>query len=100
LWLYARNDSFFGPGLAKKLAFAWRSAGGNADLHQLPAYGHDGHTLADNRSGWDLWGDLVDQFLKQSGSTPGGNGRSVAHVADSAQPVLEAAADGQTQIER
>jgi pimeloyl-ACP methyl ester carboxylesterase len=100
LWLYSRNDSFFGPNLAKKLATAWQNAGGNVELHQLPAYGRDGHTLADNRSGWNLWGNLVDQFLERTGGVPRAKGGSVAHVADGAQPVLEAAADGRTQIER
>jgi dienelactone hydrolase len=99
LWLYARNDSFFGPNLAQKLATAWRTAGGRVELHQLPAYGDDGHTIADNRSGWDLWGNFVDQFLERTESLPAVS-PSVAHVAERVDPAAAIAADGPTLIER
>ncbi len=70
IWFYARNDSYFGPPLAEKLAQAWSAGGGNVEEHILPAYGSDGHTIADDRQGWDIWGPSLDQFLtKVRGST-------------------------------
>jgi dienelactone hydrolase len=66
LWLYARNDSYFGPDLAQAMAGAWREGGGDAELRLLPSYGRDGHSLADDRAGWELWGAELDQFLRRN----------------------------------
>ncbi|MFA5956004.1 dienelactone hydrolase family protein [Hyphomicrobium sp.] len=63
IWFYARNDSYFGPALAQTLAGAWSSGGGTVEEHILPAYGADGHTIADDRQGWDIWGPSLDRFL-------------------------------------
>jgi len=63
LWLYAKNDSYFGPALAAKMAAAWAQAGGKATYDPLPAYGEDGHDIVDDRAGWDVWGKRLDQFL-------------------------------------
>ncbi len=63
IWFYANNDSYFGPDLAQKLARSWGDAGGNVEEHILPAYGADGHTIADDRQGWDIWGASLDHFL-------------------------------------
>jgi dienelactone hydrolase len=66
LWLYARNDSYFGPDLAQAMATAWREGGGDAELRLLASYGRDGHGLADDRAGWELWGAELDQFLRRN----------------------------------
>jgi dienelactone hydrolase len=63
LWLYANNDSYFGPGLAAKMAAAWKDGGGKVEYDALPAYGVDGHDIVDDRAGWALWGNTLDQFL-------------------------------------
>lgn len=63
LWLYAENDSYFGPGLARSMAEAWRVAGGAAELDVLPSYGAEGHDFVDDQAGWTLWGPVVDGFL-------------------------------------
>jgi dienelactone hydrolase len=63
LWLYASNDSYFGPALAAKMAAAWKDGGGLAEYDPLPDYGRDGHTIADDRAGWDLWGSNLERFL-------------------------------------
>ncbi|MFN0219178.1 MAG: alpha/beta hydrolase family protein [Hyphomicrobium sp.] len=65
LWLYAANDSYFGPELARAMAGAWTKAGGRADLQILPAYGDDGHDIVDDRAGRAFWGPWVDQFLDE-----------------------------------
>lgn len=99
LWLYANNDSYFRPDLARHLASAWRNSGGNADLHVFPAYGTDGHNLADDRAGWDVWGSTLDTFLTGLNELP-------VAVLDDSQPddkgmavrvPVAAAADGQTR---
>ncbi len=63
LWLYSENDSFFGPGLARDMFGAWRSGGGKGELDILPAYHDEGHDIADDLEGWDVWGERVDRFL-------------------------------------
>ncbi len=65
IWFYARNDSYFGPKLARRMADAWRSRGGSAEANILSAYGSEGHNIADDRAGWDLWGDKLDRFLER-----------------------------------
>lgn len=70
LWLYAENDSYFRPALAKALSSAWKQGGGEAELHIFPDYGADGHNLADDRAGWDVWGDVVDRFLSANRKVP------------------------------
>jgi dienelactone hydrolase len=65
LWFYAANDSYFGPKLAASMAAAWNSAGGKASLVQLNAYAAEGHRIADDRAGWKLWGEMLDQSLQR-----------------------------------
>lgn len=63
LWLYSKNDSYFGPDLARNMASAFNAGGGKAELQILPAYGTDGHSLADDYAGWQLWGHHLEEFL-------------------------------------
>lgn len=70
LWLYAMNDSYFPPRFATMMADAWRRHGGPAELHLLPPYGFDGHALADDRAGWDVWGPVVDAYLDGKDGQP------------------------------
>lgn len=71
VWLYARNDTFFGPELATDMASAFKGAGGAAELHMLPAHGGEGHGIADDRSGWKLWGAQLERFLALHAGLPG-----------------------------
>jgi dienelactone hydrolase len=68
VWFYSENDSYFGPQLAQRLARVWRAGGGAVEKHVLPPYGSDGHEIADDRAGWDLWGASLESFLLR---TPG-----------------------------
>jgi dienelactone hydrolase len=70
LWLYASNDSYFGPALAGKMARTWSSAGGKADLHVLPAYGAEGHDVSSDEAGWKLWGPPLETFLHAISEPP------------------------------
>ena len=62
LWIYAENDRFFGPALARKMRDAFVGAGGQVQFVQAPAFGRDGHSLF--ASGIPEWTPAVDQFLK------------------------------------
>jgi dienelactone hydrolase len=63
IWFYSKNDSYFGPKLAENLAQVWSNAGGSVEEHILPAYEEEGHRIADDRQGWDIWGPSLDSFL-------------------------------------
>ena len=63
LWLYAANDSYFGPALARRMADAYDGAGGRATFRPLGPFGQDGHTLAGSASGVPVWSGPVADFL-------------------------------------
>jgi dienelactone hydrolase len=63
LWIYAENDTFFGPALSKKMHDAYTGAGGSAEYHMLPPFGNDGHFLIGSADAIPLWAPLVSQFL-------------------------------------
>jgi dienelactone hydrolase len=64
LWLYAANDSFFAPALARKMSDAFVRAGGRAEYVALPAFGSDGHRLFGAADGRALWQAPVATFLE------------------------------------
>ena len=53
-WLVAANDTYFSPAFSKQLADAFRAAGGKVDFHALPAFGGEGHWLAETEGGVKL----------------------------------------------
>jgi dienelactone hydrolase len=63
LWIYAENDTFFGPALSKRMHQAYTGAGGSAEYHMLPPFGSDGHFLVDSPDAIPLWAPLVGPFL-------------------------------------
>lgn len=65
LWIYARNDLYFGPELARRMHEAFVAAGGRANFVMAPPHGPDGHFYF---RAVDAWQDLVDAFLKQAGA--------------------------------
>jgi dienelactone hydrolase len=62
LWVYAQNDKFFGPVLARKMHAAFTGAGGRAQFIAAGAFGDDGHTLFSR--GVAIWTPMVDDFLR------------------------------------
>jgi pimeloyl-ACP methyl ester carboxylesterase len=64
LWLYARNDTFFGPQLSGAVAGAFRSAGGHAEYHLLPEIGEEGHFIAFSPVAMTRWAPIVRRFLR------------------------------------
>ena len=63
LWIYAENDSFFSPVLARRMFGAYAAAGGQASLRLLPPLDVDGHLLAANESTVAAWSAALADFL-------------------------------------
>jgi dienelactone hydrolase len=68
LWVYAENDHFFGPALARQFKAAFVEDGGHVDFVAAPAYGNDGHGLF-SPLGIPQWTPYVDAFLRQQNLT-------------------------------
>lgn len=62
LWVYAENDRFFGPALARRMHTAFTGAGGRARFIAAEAFGEDGHSLFSR--GVAIWTPVVDDFLR------------------------------------
>ncbi len=62
LWLYAENDSFFGPDLVHRLRDAFILQGGDAKLVMFGPLGDDGHTIF--QTGRYIWLPELDAFLR------------------------------------
>jgi dienelactone hydrolase len=63
LWIYIKNDTFFGPALSKRMHAAFTAAGGKAEYRLLPAFGSDGHFLIDSPDSIPIWSPYVTRFL-------------------------------------
>lgn len=63
LWIYAENDSFFEPALAKRMVAAYDASGGKATFRPVGAFGRDGHNLGSSNDGTPVWAPLVEGFL-------------------------------------
>lgn len=66
LWIYAENDTFFGPDLSRRMHDAYTGAGGKAEYHMLPPFGSDGHFLIGSADSIPLWAPLVSRFLESN----------------------------------
>ncbi len=62
LWIFAENDHFFSPELARRMFAAYTSNGAPASLYQAPSYGRDGHMLIWSPDG-NGWWPQVASFL-------------------------------------
>jgi dienelactone hydrolase len=65
LWIYIENDTFFGPDLSRRMHAAYTGAGGSAEYHLIPPFGHDGHFFIDSPEAIPQWSPLVRQFLDE-----------------------------------
>ncbi len=64
IWLVAANDSYFPPELSKQMADAFRGGGDKVDFHVLPAFGSEGHWLAESDGADKILGPVLDTALK------------------------------------
>lgn len=65
LWIYTRNDTYFGPELSGRMHKAFVGAGGKAEYHLLEPFGDDGHFFIDSPEAIPIWAPLVSRFLDQ-----------------------------------
>jgi dienelactone hydrolase len=63
-WLVAANDSYFSPGFSRTLVDAFRAGGGKATFSVLPAFGSEGHWLAETEGGVKLAAADLDRALR------------------------------------
>lgn len=64
LWLYAKNDPFFPPSLAKHWMNVWHENGGTGQLKILPDYEPDGHRMFIQPKGQEVLWPEIDEFLR------------------------------------
>jgi dienelactone hydrolase len=64
IWLVAGNDSYFSPDLSKQMADAFRAGGDKVDFRVLPAFGSEGHWLAESDGGEQVFGPVLDAAIK------------------------------------
>lgn len=64
LWLYAENDLYFWPELARGMFDAYRKEGGRGEFVAMPAHGMDGHLTFATWSASRNWTSAVERFLK------------------------------------
>ncbi|BBK39383.1 dienelactone hydrolase [Allostella sp. ATCC 35155] len=65
LWIYAENDRYFGPQLARSLRDAYAAGGAPVEFHMLPPFGEDGHAVYGRALA--QWWPIVDAFLRRHG---------------------------------
>jgi dienelactone hydrolase len=63
-WLVAANDSYFPPDLSKQMADAFRKGGDKVDFRVLPAFGSEGHWLAETDGTEAIWGPALEAALR------------------------------------
>jgi dienelactone hydrolase len=64
LWLYAKNDSLFGPGLVGRLRDASLDGGADVKLISFKSMGRDGHDIFATSEGRLAWLAEADGFLR------------------------------------
>lgn len=64
IWLVAGNDSYFSSDLSKQMADAFRAGGDKVDFRVLPAFGSEGHWLAESDEGEKAFGPVLDAAIK------------------------------------
>ncbi|MBK1836388.1 alpha/beta hydrolase [Azospirillum sp. YIM B02556] len=89
LWIYAENDLFFGPDLARRLWTAFTQEGGRAEFIAAPANGKDGHSFFS--AAIPQWTPMVDSFLAKNGLVPRGTPVALSLPSLAPPPELSAA---------
>jgi dienelactone hydrolase len=64
IWLYAKNDTFFGPELVTRLHSGFLDGGGDVKLVHFDKIGEDGHSMFGSATGRLRWLTEVDSFLR------------------------------------
>jgi dienelactone hydrolase len=95
LCVYATDDSFFGPDLARRLYDGFRTSGGNAKFIAAPPFGDDGHHLyaVASRAQWTPY---VHAFLRERGVL----GRDILSPPDPLPPPRQLSEAARTEFAR
>ena len=65
LWVYAANDKFFGPKLARRLYGAFTDAGGRAQFIGCSEHSAPTATPCSRQPARSIWTPMVDGFLRE-----------------------------------
>jgi dienelactone hydrolase len=63
IWIYAKNDSLFGPALVERMQTAYLDGGGDVKLVMFDKHGDDGHQIFAEAGGRVKWLMEMDAFL-------------------------------------
>lgn len=63
IWVYAKNDSLFGPALVQRMQSAYLDGGGDVKLVMYDKMGNDGHQIFADAAGRARWLMEMDGFL-------------------------------------
>jgi dienelactone hydrolase len=63
IWVYAKNDSLFGPALVERMQSAYLDGGGDVKLVMFDKHGNDGHQIFAEAGGRVKWLMEMDAFL-------------------------------------
>ncbi len=63
IWVYAKNDSLFGPALVERMQSAYLDGGGDVKLVMFDKHGDDGHQIFAEAGGRSKWLMEMDAFL-------------------------------------
>jgi dienelactone hydrolase len=64
VWLVSANDTYFAPDLSRQLADAFRAGGDHVEFRVLPAYGGEGHWLAETDGGMKIAAPELERAMK------------------------------------
>jgi hypothetical protein len=64
LWMYAKNDSLFGPDLASRMRDAFLDGGGDVKFVMYDPIRQEGHTMFSSGAGRFKWLQEMDGFLR------------------------------------
>ena len=64
VWLVSANDTYFAPELSRQLADAFRADGDHVEFRVLPAFGGEGHWLAETDGGMKIAAPELERAMK------------------------------------
>ena len=92
IWVYAKNDSLFGPALVERMQSAYLDGGGDVKLVMFDKHGDDGHQIfaeAGGRVKWLMEMDALPELPRPAGNQARSQRRpDEAPEAQRAQPRL------------
>lgn len=63
LWVYAVNDTYFNPTIARGLFQSFTASGGHTEFEEPSRFAHEGHHLFFGPGGSAVWGPIIGSYL-------------------------------------